>query len=70
MPRKGAALGTVGDIVLVDLAQYILAMRRRKTDVFMHFYFDAAAMAYRVVWRIDGACLWRPSTLATPGLRL
>lgn len=24
----------------------------------MHFHFDAAAMAYRVVCRIDGACLW------------
>jgi hypothetical protein len=40
-----------------------VVMRRIKTDVSMHFYFDAAAMAYRVVW--PGR--WRLSGAKAPG---
>jgi HK97 family phage major capsid protein len=55
-----SALGTVGDVILVDLTQYMIVTKGQdiRTDVSMHLYFDAAAMAYRFIMRVSGQPWW------------
>ncbi len=50
-----AALGTVGDIVLADLSQYIAITKGAvKADQSMHLYFDQNIRAFRFVLRMGG----------------
>jgi HK97 family phage major capsid protein len=54
-------LGDSGDIILVDLTQYMVVTKGTdiKTDVSMHLYFDAQAMAYRFIFRVAGQPWWQ-----------
>lgn len=53
-------VGDLGDILLVDLKQYMLVQRTSgiKADVSMHLWFDYNTLAYRFVWRIGGRPWW------------
>lgn len=59
-----SAAGAAGDIILCDLSQYTLLTKALKTDVSMHFYFDANTSAYRFILRAAGQGAW--SAAATP----
>ncbi len=62
------ALGDAGDIILADLDQYGVATKARgeiEQAISMHFYFDAAEVAYRMIYRIAGQPM-RSSTLKLP----
>jgi len=55
-----ATLGTVGDIMLVDLSQYMTIDKGGvKGDSSMHVRFLYDEMAYRFITRIDGQPLWK-----------
>ena len=50
-----ATLGTVGDILLLDLSAYIFAMRGSiRSDVSMNLRLDYAESAFRFMWEADG----------------
>lgn len=58
-----STLGTVGDISLVDLGQYVtISNGGPKTDNSMHVYFTTDQEAVRTTWRVDGAP-WQASAL-------
>lgn len=51
------ALGDSGDVILADLKQYGVATKaggQIETAMSMHLYFDAAEVAFRIIYRIDG----------------
>lgn len=50
------AVGTVGDVILADLTQYLSVVKAGglKTDVSMHLFFDQNATAFRFVLRMNG----------------
>ena len=53
-------LGDKGDMILVDLAQYMSLAKGQevKTDVSMHLYFDQALQAFRFIFRVAGQPWW------------
>ena len=52
-------LGTVGDIMLVDMSQYYtLSKGAPDAQTSMHLRFDFDEMAFRVIFRIDGRPIW------------
>jgi HK97 family phage major capsid protein len=54
-------LGDVGDIILVDLAQYMTAMKQGgevRTDVSIHLFFDQGVTAFRFIMRVAGQPWW------------
>ncbi len=54
-----AALGTVGDIILADLDQYLLIDKNGiRQDSSMHVRFTTDEMAFRAIYRVDGQSLW------------
>jgi HK97 family phage major capsid protein len=55
-----SALGTVGDIMLVDMEQYLTAVKTVgvKSDVSIHLYFDQDVTAFRFILRVAGQPLW------------
>jgi HK97 family phage major capsid protein len=55
-----ATLGTVGDIILVDLSQWATAVKGGgpKQAVSMHLYFDRDEQAFRVTYRVDSQPWW------------
>lgn len=60
-----STLGTVGDIMLVDLSQYILIEKGGvETASSMHVNFTTAEMAYRFIYRVGGQTWW--SSALTP----
>jgi hypothetical protein len=60
-----STLGTVGDIVLADLNQYMIADKGGiESASSMHVRFLNDEMAFRVTFRIDGHALW--NTALTP----
>ena len=60
-----STLGTVGDISLVDLSQYIMIDKGGiQAAESMHVQFLTDQMAYRWVYRVDGQPAWR--TALTP----
>jgi len=66
-----SALGSLGDIILVDLTQYMTATKGQdiKTDVSIHLYFDQDLTTFRFVMRVAGQPWWS-SVIApqnTPG---
>lgn len=61
-----SALGTVGDIILADMTQYLTSVKSGgvKSDVSIHLYFDQDVTAFRFVMRVAGQPLW--NTAITP----
>lgn len=61
-----ATLGTVGDIILVDLSQWVTAVKGAgpQSAVSMHLYFDTDEMAFRTTYRLDSQPWW--SSALTP----
>jgi HK97 family phage major capsid protein len=58
--EPASALGTIGDISLVDWSQYMTLTKGGgiKTDVSIHLYFDQDLTAFRFVLRIAGQPIW------------
>jgi HK97 family phage major capsid protein len=69
-----AALGTPGDITLVDLSQYMLVDKGGvQMATSMHVAFDTDEMRFRITYRVDGKPMWskpmtpyKGSTLRSP----
>jgi len=62
-----SALGTVGDIILADLSQYVVVDKggmNSATDISVRFLYDERV--FRFIYRFDGAPLW--NTPLTPYL--
>lgn len=55
-----ATLGTVGDIILVDLSQWVTAVKSGgpQSAVSMHLYFNTDEQAFRVTYRVDSQPWW------------
>lgn len=53
-----ASLGTVGDLILADLTQYLFIQKLLQTAASMHVAFATDEMAFRVTWRVDGRPAW------------
>lgn len=55
-----STLGDQGDIILAGLSEYMTATKLEgmRTDISIHFYFDAAQTAFRMTFRLGGAPLW------------
>ena len=51
--------GTVGDIVLVDLSQYLFITSALQQAASIHFKFDTDEQAFRATVRVDGALRWK-----------
>lgn len=47
-------IGDLGDIMLIDFNQYVTISKGPEYAESMHLFFDADAMAFRVVFRMDG----------------
>lgn len=62
-------LGTAGDIYLVDLKSYRTLTKTGgvETATSMHLYFDAAATAFRAIFRIDGQPIVKNTIAAKNG---
>jgi len=56
--EQAATLGTVGDIMLVDLSQYIFVQKPMQTAGSIHVRFLYDEMTYRFTWRVDGQSAW------------
>ena len=57
--EKLEPLGDQGDILLADMSQYAIGMRRElRFDVSIHVKFASDQVAYRAIARIDGQPLW------------
>jgi HK97 family phage major capsid protein len=55
-----AALGTVGDAILADLSQYLLATKSGvQIASSMHVRFVQGEMAYRFTLRVGGQTIWK-----------
>lgn len=54
------ALGSVGDICLLDLSQYMIVLKSvgMRADVSMHLYFDYDVLTYRFILRVGGKPWW------------
>ena len=54
-----SSIGTVGDIILADLDQYMVAERSGvQMQQSMHVRFVQGEQAFRTIYRVDGAPLW------------
>lgn len=55
-----SALGTIGDIILVDLQQYMALTKGAdvQTEVSMHLHFDQDIETYRFIFRVTGQPMW------------
>lgn len=63
-----ATLGTVGDIVLVDLDQYMMIDKNGiQQAASMHVRFVYDEMTFRFVYRVDGQPLWRSAVTPFKG---
>ncbi len=58
--EQAGALGTVGDITLIDFNQYYLGRRGGlRADTSLHVAFTTDEMAYRFIMRVDGQPIWQ-----------
>ena len=64
-----SALGDVGDILLLDLSQYMAVTKTvgMRADVSMHLYFDYDVMTYRFIMRIGGKPWWTAPITGSDG---
>jgi len=64
-----SALGDVGDIMLLDLTQYMAVTKTvgMRADVSMHLYFDYDIMTYRFIMRIGGKPWWTAPITGSDG---
>src|SRR5581483_2671890 len=54
-----STLGTVGDIILVDLSQFIIIRKgETQSESSIHIRFDFAETAFRTIFRADGKIWW------------
>lgn len=62
-------LGDKGDIILVNLQQYLSVMKTGgiRTDISIHLWFDQDLTAYRFVMRLGGMPWWASSIAARDG---
>lgn len=58
------ALGTVGDLILADLSQYLLIEKQMQSASSIHVQFLTDESAFRFTWRINGQPAW--SSALTP----
>ncbi len=57
-----STVGTVGDILLVDLSQYITLRKGEAQQASsIHFKFDTGEQAFRITFRVDGKLWWTSS---------
>ena len=64
-PEQCATLGTVGDIILCDPTQYLIAQKGgMESATSMHLKFEEHEQAFRFTMRVDGASDW--SSALTP----
>lgn len=51
-----ATVGTIGDIILVDLSNYLTVVKATglRSDVSIHLWFDQATTAFRFIYRLAG----------------
>lgn len=72
MPMQPCSqLGTVGDIILADLKQY-MALRKAasqgiQVDTSIHLHFDQAIDTYRFMFRVEGQPIWNTTIAAENG---
>lgn len=58
--EQASTLGTVGDIVLADMSQYLLAQRSdARIDTSIHVAFLTGEQAFRFMLRLDGQPTWK-----------
>jgi HK97 family phage major capsid protein len=64
-----ATVGTVGDIVLADLSQYLTVLKNGgvRTDVSIHLFFDADQTAFRFILRVGGQPWWSKTITRAKG---
>ena len=66
--EHGKAVGTVGDILLVDLSQYLMIEKGGiRSDSSMHVRFLYDEMTYRFVYRVDGQPAWHAALTPKSG---
>lgn len=56
--EQAATLGTVGDILFLDLSQYLLIERPIQTAMSIHVQFLTDQTVFRFVYRVDGQPAW------------
>lgn len=61
------ALGTEGDLILVDWKQYVMASKGPKFAESIHLYFDSDRTAYRMIFRVDGRGWWKSALTPAHG---
>ena len=55
-----STLGTVGDLILADMSQYLLVDKGTPQQASsIHVAFTTDEQAFRVVYRVDGQAMWR-----------
>jgi len=58
--EHAATIGTLGDIVLADMSQYLLAQRSDvRADTSIHVAFLTGEQAFRFMLRLDGQPMWK-----------
>lgn len=63
-----ASLGTVGDIMLLDLGQYMMIDKGApQSATSMHVLFTTDEMAFRVIYRVDGEPVWESAVTPYKG---
>lgn len=62
-----ATVGDLGDIALVDLAEYLTIQRQARSDASMHVRFLYDEMTYRFIWRLDGQPAWNKAVTPKNG---
>ncbi|MGC1861900.1 MAG: phage major capsid protein [Methylocystis sp.] len=65
--EQSPALGSVGDIVLADLSQYIIVDGGLKSAISADVYFISGQAAFRFVLRVDGMPAWASPITAYNG---
>lgn len=67
--EAASSLGTQGDIILVDMQQYLALTKAGgvQTATSIHLYFDQALTALRFIFRINGQPLWSSTIVPENG---
>jgi hypothetical protein len=65
--EHASAAGQAGDLMLLDLSQYLILAKAAKSVISSEFYFDSDSVAFRCVLRIDGLPLWESAKTPAEG---